>query len=156
VGDPSPTRCPLDHECSLPPGKCKCSLPGVHAKTKDSSLRTRIPSTISVTMPYRSYSSALKHRRHTTKIACNDGPSSAETAPWMGKANGTDARPRNRRSGRLNTLEGARIFSDRSRRAARAAVFGLKEKVGSLHLEPHGCPGQEARHQLSSNLKRAT
>jgi 3-dehydroquinate dehydratase / shikimate dehydrogenase len=102
---------------------------------------------ISVTMPYKE--AILPHLdntdSHTTKIgACNTVVRAQD-----GKLYGfnTDAsgivRPLERR---LNTLEGARILVIGAGGAARAAVFGLKERGAEVYiLNRTAGSGQEAR-----------
>jgi 3-dehydroquinate dehydratase / shikimate dehydrogenase len=113
---------------------------------------------ISVTMPYKQ--SILPHLdntdSHTTKIgACNTVVRAQD-----GKLYGfnTDAagivRPLERR---LSTLEGARILVLGAGGAARAAVFGLKERGCEVYvLNRNSATGQKlARQARARSLKRA-
>jgi 3-dehydroquinate dehydratase/shikimate dehydrogenase len=113
---------------------------------------------ISVTMPYKQ--SILTHLdntdSHTTKIgACNTVVRAQD-----GKLYGfnTDAagivRPLERR---LNTLEGARILVLGAGGAARAAVFGLKERGCEVYvLNRSTAAGQKlARQARARSIKRA-
>jgi 3-dehydroquinate dehydratase/shikimate dehydrogenase len=113
---------------------------------------------ISVTMPYKE--SILPHLdntdAHTTKIgACNTVVRAQD-----GKLYGfnTDAsgivRPLERR---LNTLEGARILVIGAGGAARAAVFGLKERGSEVYiLNRTAGPAKKLAHQAHARLiKRA-
>jgi len=134
---------------------------GLHAKTlKDLLTCVReIPiHGISVTMPYKE--SILTHMdntdSHTTKIgACNTVVRAQD-----GKLYGfnTDAagivRPLERR---LATIEGARILVLGAGGAARAAVFGLKERGAEVYiLNRTAGPAQKlARQARARTLKRA-
>jgi 3-dehydroquinate dehydratase/shikimate dehydrogenase len=113
---------------------------------------------ISVTMPYKE--AILPHLdntdSHTTKIgACNTVVRAQD-----GKLYGfnTDAsgivRPLERR---LNTLEGARILVMGAGGAARAAVFGLKERGSEVYiLNRTAAPAKKLAHQARARLiKRA-
>jgi 3-dehydroquinate dehydratase/shikimate dehydrogenase len=111
---------------------------------------------ISVTMPYKE--SILPHldNTDTTKIgACNTVVRAQD-----GKLYGfnTDAsgivRPLERR---LNTLEGARILVIGAGGAARAAVFGLKERGSEVYiLNRTAGPAKKLAHQAHARLiKRA-
>jgi 3-dehydroquinate dehydratase/shikimate dehydrogenase len=113
---------------------------------------------ISVTMPYKE--SILSHLdntdSHTTKIgACNTVVRAQD-----GKLYGfnTDAsgivRPLERR---LNTLEGARILVIGAGGAARAAVFGLKERGSEVYiLNRTAGPAKKLAHQAHARMiKRA-
>jgi 3-dehydroquinate dehydratase/shikimate dehydrogenase len=113
---------------------------------------------ISVTMPYKE--AILPHLdntdAHTTKIgACNTVVRAQD-----GKLYGfnTDAagivRPLERR---LNTLEGARILVIGAGGAARAAVFGLKERGSEVYiLNRTAAPAKKLSHQARARiLKRA-
>jgi 3-dehydroquinate dehydratase/shikimate dehydrogenase len=113
---------------------------------------------ISVTMPYKE--AILPHLdntdSHTTKIgACNTVVRAQD-----GKLYGfnTDAsgivRPLERR---LNTLEGARILVIGAGGAARAAVFGLKERGSEVYiLNRTAGPAKKLAHQARARLiKRA-
>ncbi len=113
---------------------------------------------ISVTMPYKE--AILAHLdntdSHTTKIgACNTVVRAQD-----GKLYGfnTDAsgivRPLERR---LNTLEGARILVIGAGGAARAAVFGLKERGSEVYiLNRTAGPAKKLAHQARARLiKRA-
>src|SRR6266699_2490658 len=90
---------------------------------------------ISVTMPYKE--AILKHLdntdSHTTKIGACNTVVRAQDAKLYGF--NTDAsgivRPLERR---LNTLEGARILVIGAGGAARAAVFGLKERGSEVYI----------------------
>lgn len=113
---------------------------------------------ISVTMPYKE--AILPHLdntdTHTTKIgACNTVVRAQD-----GKLYGfnTDAagivRPLERR---LNTLEGARILVIGAGGAARAAVFGLKERGSEVYiLNRTAAPARKLAHQARARIvKRA-
>jgi 3-dehydroquinate dehydratase/shikimate dehydrogenase len=113
---------------------------------------------ISVTMPYKE--AILPHLdntdTHTTKIgACNTVVRAQD-----GKLYGfnTDAagivRPLERR---LNTLEGARILVIGAGGAARAAVFGLKERGSEVYiLNRTAAPAKKLAHQARARIvKRA-
>jgi len=109
---------------------------------------------ISVTMPYKE--AILPHLdntdSHTTKIgACNTVVRAQD-----GKLYGfnTDAagvvRPLERR---LNTLEGARILVVGAGGAARAAVFGLKERGSEVYiLNRTAAPAKKLAHQARARL----
>src|SRR5271165_5611085 len=109
---------------------------------------------ISVTMPYKE--AILSHLdntdAHTTKIgACNTVVRAQD-----GKLYGfnTDAsgivRPLERR---LNTLEGARILVIGAGGAARAAVFGLKERGSEVYiLNRTAAPAKKLAHQAHARL----
>jgi 3-dehydroquinate dehydratase/shikimate dehydrogenase len=113
---------------------------------------------MSVTMPYKQ--AILPHLdntdAHTTKIgACNTVVRAQD-----GKLYGfnTDAagivRPLERR---LNTLEGARILVIGAGGAARAAVFGLKERGSEVYiLNRTAAPAKKLAHQARARIvKRA-
>jgi 3-dehydroquinate dehydratase/shikimate dehydrogenase len=113
---------------------------------------------ISVTMPYKE--AILPHLdntdSHTTKIgACNTVVRAQD-----GKLYGfnTDAsgivRPLERR---LNTLEGARILVIGAGGAARAAVFGLKERGSEVYiLNRSAAPAKKLAHRAHARvMKRA-
>jgi 3-dehydroquinate dehydratase/shikimate dehydrogenase len=113
---------------------------------------------ISVTMPYKE--AILPHLdnsdSHTTKIgACNTVVRAQD-----GKLYGfnTDAagivRPLERR---LNTLEGARILVLGAGGAARAAVFGLKERGSEVYImNRSAAPAKKLAHQARARIiKRA-
>jgi 3-dehydroquinate dehydratase/shikimate dehydrogenase len=113
---------------------------------------------ISVTMPYKE--AILPHLdntdSHTTKIgACNTVVRAQD-----GKLYGfnTDAsgivRPLERR---LNTLEGARILVIGAGGAARAAVFGLKERGSEVYiLNRSAAPAKKLAHRAHARImKRA-
>jgi 3-dehydroquinate dehydratase/shikimate dehydrogenase len=113
---------------------------------------------ISVTMPYKE--AILPHLdntdAHTSKIgACNTVVRAQD-----GKLYGfnTDAagivRPLERR---LNTLEGARILVIGAGGAARAAVFGLKERGSEVYiLNRTAAPARKLAHQARARIvKRA-
>jgi 3-dehydroquinate dehydratase/shikimate dehydrogenase len=133
----------------------------LHAKTlKDLLICVRqIPiHGVSVTMPYKE--AVLPHLdntdAHTTKIgACNTVVRAQD-----GKLYGfnTDAagivRPLERR---LNTLEGARILVIGAGGAARAAVFGLKERGSEVYiLNRTAGPAKKLAHQARARIiKRA-
>lgn len=133
----------------------------LHAKTlKDLLICVReIPiHGISVTMPYKE--AILPHLdntdSHTTKIgACNTVVRAQD-----GKLYGfnTDAsgivRPLERR---LNTLEGARILVIGAGGAARAAVFGLKERGSEVYiLNRSAAPAKKLAHRAHARImKRA-
>ena len=109
---------------------------------------------ISVTMPYKE--AILAHLdntdAHTTKIgACNTVVRAQD-----GKLYGfnTDAagivRPLERR---LNTLEGARILVIGAGGAARAAVFGLKERGSEVYiLNRTAAPAKKLAHQARARI----
>ena len=109
---------------------------------------------ISVTMPYKE--AILPHLdntdAHTTKIgACNTVVRAQD-----GKLYGfnTDAagivRPLERR---LNTLEGARILVIGAGGAARAAVFGLKERGSEVYiLNRTAAPAKKLAHQAHARI----
>lgn len=109
---------------------------------------------ISVTMPYKE--AILPHLdntdSHTTKIgACNTVVRAQD-----GKLYGfnTDAagivRPLERR---LNTLEGARILVIGAGGAARAAVFGLKERGCEVYiLNRSAAPAKKLAHQAHARI----
>lgn len=109
---------------------------------------------ISVTMPYKE--AILPHLdntdAHTTKIgACNTVVRAQD-----GKLYGfnTDAsgivRPLERR---LNTLEGARILVLGAGGAARAAVFGLKERGAEVYiLNRTAAPAKKLAHQAHARI----
>ena len=109
---------------------------------------------ISVTMPYKE--AILPHLdntdSHTTKIgACNTVVRAQD-----GKLYGfnTDAsgivRPLERR---LNTLEGARILVIGAGGAARAAVFGLKERGSEVYiLNRTAAPAKKLAHQARARI----
>jgi 3-dehydroquinate dehydratase / shikimate dehydrogenase len=113
---------------------------------------------ISVTMPYKEVILAYLDNTdaHTAKIgACNTVVRAQD-----GKLYGfnTDAsgivRPLERR---LNTLEGARILVMGAGGAARAAVFGLKERGSEVYiLNRSAAPARKLAHQARARLmKRA-
>jgi 3-dehydroquinate dehydratase/shikimate dehydrogenase len=129
----------------------------LHAKTlKDllSCVREIPIHGISVTMPYKE--AILPHLdntdAHTTKIgACNTVVRAQD-----GKLYGfnTDAagivRPLERR---LNTLEGARILVIGAGGAARAAVFGLKERGAEVYiLNRTAAPAKKLAHQARARI----
>jgi 3-dehydroquinate dehydratase / shikimate dehydrogenase len=111
---------------------------------------------ISVTMPYKE--AILSHLdntdSHTTKIgACNTVVRAQD-----GKLYGfnTDAagivRPLERR---LNTLEGARILVIGAGGAARAAVFGLKERGSEVYiLNRSAAPAKKLAHQARARIAK--
>jgi len=111
---------------------------------------------ISVTMPYKE--AILPHLdntdSHTTKIgACNTVVRAQD-----GKLYGfnTDAsgivRPLERR---LNTLEGARILVIGAGGAARAAVFGLKERGSEVYiLNRSAAPARKLAHQAHARIMK--
>jgi len=111
---------------------------------------------ISVTMPYKE--AILPHLdntdSHTTKIgACNTVVRAQD-----GKLYGfnTDAsgivRPLERR---LNTLEGARILVIGAGGAARAAVFGLKERGSEVYiLNRSAAPAKKLAHQAHARIMK--
>jgi len=111
---------------------------------------------ISVTMPYKE--AMLPHLdntdSHTTKIgACNTVVRAQD-----GKLYGfnTDAsgivRPLERR---LNTLEGARILVIGAGGAARAAVFGLKERGSEVYiLNRSAAPAKKLAHQARARIMK--
>ena len=111
---------------------------------------------ISVTMPYKE--TILPHLdntdSHTTKIgACNTVVRAQD-----GKLYGfnTDAsgivRPLERR---LNTLEGARILVIGAGGAARAAVFGLKERGSEVYiLNRSAAPAKKLAHQAHARIMK--
>jgi 3-dehydroquinate dehydratase/shikimate dehydrogenase len=111
---------------------------------------------ISVTMPYKE--AILPHLdntdSHTTKIgACNTVVRAQD-----GKLYGfnTDAagivRPLERR---LNTLEGARILVIGAGGAARAAVFGLKERGSEVYiLNRSAAPAKKLAHQARARIMK--
>lgn len=111
---------------------------------------------ISVTMPYKE--AILPHLdntdSHTTKIgACNTVVRAQD-----GKLYGfnTDAsgiiRPLERR---LNTLEGARILVIGAGGAARAAVFGLKERGSEVYiLNRSATPAKKLAHQAHARIMK--
>ncbi|HUC28031.1 MAG TPA: shikimate dehydrogenase [Candidatus Acidoferrum sp.] len=111
---------------------------------------------ISVTMPYKE--AILPHLdntdSHTTKIgACNTVVRAQD-----GKLYGfnTDAagivRPLERR---LNTLEGARILVIGAGGAARAAVFGLKERGCEVYiLNRSAAPAKKLAHQARARIMK--
>jgi len=130
---------------------------GLHAKTLKDLLTCvkEIPiHGISVTMPYKE--SILAHLdntdSHTNKIgACNTVVRAQD-----GKLYGfnTDAagivRPLERR---LNTLEGARILVIGAGGAARAAVFGLKERGSEVYiLNRSAAPAKKLAHQARARM----
>lgn len=111
---------------------------------------------VSVTMPYKE--AILPHLdntdSHTTKIgACNTVVRAQD-----GKLYGfnTDAagivRPLERR---LNTLEGARILVLGAGGAARAAVFGLKERGSEVYiLNRSAAPAKKLAHQARARIMK--
>src|SRR5271166_4132356 len=129
----------------------------LHAKTLKDLLNCvrQIPiHGLSITMPYKE--AILSHLdntdSHTTKIgACNTVVRAQD-----GKLYGfnTDAsgivRPLERR---LNTLEGARILVIGAGGAARAAVFGLKERGSEVYiLNRTAAPAKKLAHQAHARL----
>jgi 3-dehydroquinate dehydratase/shikimate dehydrogenase len=113
---------------------------------------------LSVTMPYKE--SILTHLdntdAHTTKIGACNTVVRAQDGNLYGF--NTDAagivRPLERR---LNTLEGARILVIGAGGAARAAVFGLKERGSEVYiLNRTAAPAKKLAHQARARLiKRA-
>ncbi len=113
---------------------------------------------ISVTMPYKE--AILPHLdntdSHTTKIGACNTVVRAQDGNLYGF--NTDAsgivRPLERR---LNTLEGARILVIGAGGAARAAVFGLKERGSEVYiLNRTAAPAKKLAHQARARIiKRA-
>jgi 3-dehydroquinate dehydratase / shikimate dehydrogenase len=132
---------------------------GLHAKTLKDLLNCvrEIPiHGISVTMPYKETILPYLDNTdsHTTKIgACNTVVRAQD-----GKLYGfnTDAagivRPLERR---LNTLEGARILVIGAGGAARAAVFGLKERGCEVYiLNRSAAPAKKLAHQARARIMK--
>ena len=132
---------------------------GLHAKTLKDLLNCvrQIPiHGISVTMPYKEAILPYLDNTdsHTTKIgACNTVVRAQD-----GKLYGfnTDAagiiRPLERR---LNTLEGARILVIGAGGAARAAVFGLKERGSEVYiLNRSAGPAKKLAHQAHARIMK--
>ena len=133
----------------------------LHAKTlKDllSCVREIPIHGISVTMPYKE--AILTHLdntdSHTTKIGACNTVVRAQDGKLYGFNTDTAGivRPLERR---LNTLEGARILVIGAGGAARAAVFGLKERGSEVYiLNRSAAPAKKLAHQARARIaKRA-
>jgi len=113
---------------------------------------------ISVTMPYKE--SIVSHLDNTDSHTAKIGACNTVVRAQDGKLYGfnTDAsgiiRPLERR---LNTLEGARILVIGAGGAARAAVFGLKERGSEVYiLNRSAAPAKKLAHQARARImKRA-
>ncbi len=113
---------------------------------------------ISVTMPYKE--AILSHLDNTDAHTMKIGACNTVVRAQDGKLYGfnTDAagivRPLERR---LNTLEGARILVIGAGGAARAAVFGLKERGSEVYiLNRTAAPAKKLAHQARARIiKRA-
>ena len=109
---------------------------------------------ISVTMPYKE--SILAHLdntdSHTTKIGACNTVVRAQDGKLYGFNTDTSGivRPLERR---LNTLEGARILVIGAGGAARAAVFGLKERGSEVYiLNRSAAPAKKLAHQARARI----
>src|ERR1700758_5302313 len=109
---------------------------------------------LSVTMPYKE--SILSHLdntdSHTTKIGACNTVVRAQDGKLYGFNTDTAGivRPLERR---LNTLEGARILVIGAGGAARAAVFGLKERGSEVYiLNRSAAPAKKLAHQARARL----
>ncbi|HET7890440.1 MAG TPA: shikimate dehydrogenase [Candidatus Sulfotelmatobacter sp.] len=113
---------------------------------------------ISVTMPYKE--AILSHLdntdAHTTKIGACNTVVRAQDGKLYGFNTDTAGivRPLERR---LNTLEGARILVIGAGGAARAAVFGLKERGSEVYITNRSAaPAKKLAHQARARIvKRA-
>jgi len=111
---------------------------------------------ISVTMPYKE--SILQHLDNTDAHSSKIGACNTVVRAQDGKLYGfnTDAagiiRPLERR---LNTLEGARILVLGAGGAARAAVFGLKERGSEVYiLNRSAAPAKKLAHQAHARIMK--
>ncbi len=109
---------------------------------------------ISVTMPYKE--SILSHLdntdSHTTKVGACNTVVRAQDGKLYGFNTDTAGivRPLERR---LNTLEGARILVIGAGGAARAAVFGLKERGAEVYiLNRSAAPAKKLAHQARARI----
>jgi 3-dehydroquinate dehydratase / shikimate dehydrogenase len=134
---------------------------GLHAKTLKDLLHCvrEIPiHGISVTMPYKQ--AILSHLDNTDSHTSKIGACNTVVRAQDGKLYGfnTDSsgvvRPLERR---LNSLEGARILVLGAGGAARAAVFGLKERGSEVYiLNRSAAPAKKLAHQARARImKRA-
>jgi 3-dehydroquinate dehydratase / shikimate dehydrogenase len=130
---------------------------GLHAKTLKDLLTCirEIPiHGISVTMPYKE--SILSHLdntdTHTTKVGACNTVVRAQDGKLYGFNTDTAGivRPLERR---LNTLEGARILVIGAGGAARAAVFGLKERGSEVYImNRSAAPAKKLAHQARARI----
>jgi len=111
---------------------------------------------ISVTMPYKE--SILPHLdntdSHTTKIGACNTVVRAQDGKLYGFNTDTSGviRPLERR---LNTLEGAKILVIGAGGAARAAVFGLKERGAEVYiLNRSAAPARKLAHQARARIMK--
>jgi 3-dehydroquinate dehydratase/shikimate dehydrogenase len=111
---------------------------------------------ISVTMPYKE--AILPHLDNTDSHSAKIGACNTVVRAQDGKLYGfnTDAagivRPLERR---LNTLEGARILVLGAGGAARAAVFGLKERGSEVYiLNRTAAPAKKLAHQARARIMK--
>ena len=111
---------------------------------------------ISVTMPYKE--SILQHLDNTDSHSSKIGACNTVVRAQDGKLYGfnTDSsgiiRPLERR---LNTLEGARILVLGAGGAARAAVFGLKERGSEVYiLNRSAAPARKLAHQARARIMK--
>lgn len=111
---------------------------------------------ISVTMPYKE--AILPHLDNTDSHSAKIGACNTIVRAQDGKLYGfnTDAsgiiRPLERR---LNTLEGARILVIGAGGAARAAVFGLKERGSEVYiLNRSAAPAKKLAHQAHARIMK--
>src|SRR5271168_3965461 len=111
---------------------------------------------ISVTMPYKE--AILPHLDNTDSHSAKIGACNTVVRAQDGKLYGfnTDAagivRPLERR---LNTLEGARILVLGAGGAARAAVFGLKERNSEVYiLNRTAAPAKKLAHQARARIMK--
>ena len=111
---------------------------------------------VSVTMPYKE--AILPHLdnsdSHTTKVGACNTVVRAQDGKLYGFNTDTAGivRPLERR---LNTLEGARILVIGAGGAARAAVFGLKERGAEVYiLNRSAAPAKKLAHQARARLMK--
>ena len=111
---------------------------------------------VSVTMPYKE--AILPHLDNTDSHSAKIGACNTIVRAQDGKLYGfnTDAsgiiRPLERR---LNTLEGARILVIGAGGAARAAVFGLKERGSEVYiLNRSAAPAKKLAHQARARIMK--
>jgi 3-dehydroquinate dehydratase / shikimate dehydrogenase len=134
---------------------------GLHAKTLKDLLHCvrEIPiHGISVTMPYKQ--AILSHLDNTDSHTAKIGACNTVVRAQDGKLYGfnTDSsgvvRPLERR---LNSLEGARILVLGAGGAARAAVFGLKERGSEVYiLNRSAAPAKKLAHQARARIMKRT
>ncbi len=134
---------------------------GLHAKTLKDLLHCvrEIPiHGISVTMPYKQ--AILSHLDNTDSHTSKIGACNTVVRAQDGKLYGfnTDSsgvvRPLERR---LNSLEGARILVLGAGGAARAAVFGLKERGSEVYiLNRSAAPAKKLAHQARARIMKRT